>query len=298
MIDELVDKMDTLFLEIYPSCTHLVGYASVLGGTFTLIYILINLNKTWGRGEPVDIQSYYHPIFMAILIYSLPIFIPMVELMLSPLKTVTVSLVETENQNIEDLVKTYNEELKKAEEKKITENNGVKEDDLDLIDTAILKVRDMFVQLIQIIIAVARSIAVLILAVLSTFYRITICLLSPIVIAISILPAFKDSAISLLKRYINVYLYVPLANVLSFIVAKVNTLYLNDSITKVRAGDLTASTDDLTGMLSILSISIMALIGYFSIPTLAGWIVESSGGGAMTSGANKLGKKSLDVLKK
>lgn len=298
-MDILLEKMDDLFLQIYPSCSYLIGYGSVLAGICTLIFILITMNKTWGRGEAINIPDYYHPILMALILFLLPVVIPTVEMILSPLKIATVSLVDDENSNVEALAKEYETAVKEAEKKKlVAQKIGGSEDDLGLLDTAILKVRDMFVQLIQLIIGVARSIAVLILAVLSTFYRIVMCILAPIVIALSILPAFKDSATSLLKRYINVYLYVPLANILSFIVAKVNALYLTESIAKVNSGDLTANMDDLSNMVSILAIGVMSLIGYFSIPTLAGWIVESSGGGAVTSGANKLGQKSLNMIKK
>jgi hypothetical protein len=282
MLEELIAELDSIFMQLYPACSNLIGPASRICGVFTLIYIFITAWKTWGKGEAIEVTSFFRPFAITIVIFMLPGLIPTFEGILSPTKIVTESLAVNTQESIDQKLKEY-EQLKEQKEREEIDED----EDVSTIDEIIQKLKDLVRDLILLLAAVFRFCAVLILAVLSTFYRLVLAILSPIVFAFSILPSFKDNIATLVKRYINVYLYVPIANILSYVLLRINELTLDSNIASLKNG---GAIDDTNNFAMTLALSLMAIIGYFCVPTIAGWAIESAGGGAMNTGANKAGQ--------
>jgi conjugative transposon TraJ protein len=91
-------------------------------------------------------------------------------------------------------------------------------------------------------------------------------------------------------RYISVYLWLPVADLFSAILAKIQVLILQNDIERL-ATDPTFSIDASNGVYIVFTI--IGIIGYFSVPTVANWVIQAGGmgnyGRNVNTGAIKAG---------
>lgn len=124
------------------------------------------------------------------------------------------------------------------------------------------------------------------LAVISTFFLIVLAIFGPLAFAAGCFPAFENSISAWLARYISISLWVPITDLFSAMMARVQLISLQGQMSSLEKGV------GLEGILHIL-ISAVAVYGLLSIPTIAGWIVQSGGTGSysrnMSNHAGKAG---------
>ncbi len=94
----------------------------------------------------------------------------------------------------------------------------------------------------------------------------------PISFALSVWDGFQSTLTQWICRYIQTYLWLPVADLFSTILAKIQVLMLQNDIS-----ELTNNPNiDLDGSNSAYTVfMIIGIIGYFTIPTVAGWIIQA-----------------------
>lgn len=284
MQNSIISQLDTLFEELYPQCSVLIGSSVVIAGIFALIYISRVIFAPWANGEPIEIIKLTRPFIILIAIYSLPALIPAFDGMLSVTKVATESLADKEKLKAKTLQEVFD---KKVQEKYSPNEESASFFDLDEV---VDKIKGALISVFTFLVAILRMLAVVILNLLSVFYRIVIAIVSPFVFALAVLPSFKDSIASLVRRYINVFLYVPIANILTFVLYKLSNITLQEAIINIDKG-ADFSMDSVAGLLTTIGTGIIGIIAFLNVPSISGWVVESSGGGGLTSGMNKVGQK-------
>lgn len=122
-----------------------------------------------------------------------------------------------------------------------------------------------------------------------TFFLVVLSILGPLSFALSVYDGFQATLTSWLSRYISVYLWLPVADLFSAVLSKIQALMLQSDIALLK--DPSYVPDGSSGMYIIFLI--IGIIGYFTIPTVAGWIIQSGGMGsanrAMNTAAGKGG---------
>ena len=126
----------------------------------------------------------------------------------------------------------------------------------------------------------------------STFMLIILSILGPLSFAASCFPAFESSLSSWLARYISISLWIPIGHLFGAMMSRIQLISL-----QFQANNLEEGVPAMSGVLTIC-ISIVAVYGMLSIPSIADWIVQSGGTGSysknMSSGANKAGGAAAD----
>lgn len=130
--------------------------------------------------------------------------------------------------------------------------------------------------------------AALVIDVIRTFFLIVLSILGPIAFAFAVWDGFQSSLTGWLMRYISVYLWLPVSDLFSSILARIQILMLQNDITRMQQ-DPNFSLDSSDAIYIIFMI--IGIIGYFTIPTVSGWIVQAGGGGAMSRGINTVAMK-------
>ena len=82
-----------------------------------------------------------------------------------------------------------------------------------------------------------------------------------------------------------VYLWLPVSDMFSTILAKIQVLMLQSDIERMQA-DPNFSLDSSDGVYIVFMI--IGIIGYFTIPTVAGWIIQAGGMGSYGRGVTQL----------
>ena len=116
-----------------------------------------------------------------------------------------------------------------------------------------------------------------------TFFLVVLAILGPIAFAISVWDGFQNTLVQWICRYIQTYLWLPVADLFSTILAKIQVLMLQNDISELANNP----NVDLDGSNTAYTIfMIIGIIGYFTIPTVAGWIIQAGGMGSYNRSIN------------
>lgn len=119
--------------------------------------------------------------------------------------------------------------------------------------------------------------ASLIIDVIRTFYLIVLAILGPLAFAISIFDGFQNSLVQWLSKYISVSLWLPISDLFGAILARIQNLSLSHDITMMQTDSFYLFNANSTVYLIFL---LVGIFGYFTIPSIASWIVQASGFGS------------------
>ena len=136
---------------------------------------------------------------------------------------------------------------------------------------------------------VERDAAALVIDTLRTFFLIVLAILGPLAFAISVWDGFQSTLTQWLCRYIQVYLWLPVSDLFSCILAKIQVLMLQNDIERMQA-DPNFSLDSSDGVYIIFMI--IGIIGYFTVPTVASWVIQAGGMGNYNRNVNSVTNRS------
>jgi conjugative transposon TraJ protein len=133
-------------------------------------------------------------------------------------------------------------------------------------------IRDFFRELLEILFQAAS----LVIDTIRTFFLIVLAILGPIAFAISVWDGFQSTMTQWITRYVSVYLWLPVSDLFSTILAKIQVLMLQNDISQLQNNP--NYSIDASNTVYIIFL-IIGIIGYFTIPTVAGWIIQAGGMG-------------------
>jgi len=105
-----------------------------------------------------------------------------------------------------------------------------------------------------------------------TFKLIVLSILGPFVFGLSIFDGFQHTLRQWLARYVNVFMWLPVANIFGAITAKIQLNMMQLQLASGNTDPFFADTN--TAYLMFLAI---AIVGYFTVPSIAGYIVQVGG---------------------
>lgn len=132
-------------------------------------------------------------------------------------------------------------------------------------------VRDWFRELMELMFAAAA----LVIDTLRTFFLVVLSILGPVAFAFSVWDGFHSTLSAWFSRYIQIYLWLPVSDLFSTVLAKIQILMLQNDIEAMQA-DPNFSVEASNGVYIVFLV--IGIVGYFTIPTVAGWIIQAGGG--------------------
>ena len=140
-------------------------------------------------------------------------------------------------------------------------------------------IQDFFRELLEMLFQAAS----LTIDTIRTFFLIVLAILGPIAFALSVWDGFQSTLTQWICRYIQTYLWLPVADLFSTILAKIQVLMLQNDISEL-TNNPNANLDSSNTCYIIFKI--IGIIGYFTIPTVAGWIIQAGGAGNYNRAVN------------
>ena len=116
----------------------------------------------------------------------------------------------------------------------------------------------------------------LIIDTLRTFFLIVLSILGPLAFAISVYDGFQSTLTQWISRYISIYLWLPVSDLFSSVLARIE-----------QRADPTCNPDGSSTVYVIFMI--IGIVGYFTIPTVASWIVSAGGTSAYNRNVARAG---------
>lgn len=106
------------------------------------------------------------------------------------------------------------------------------------------------------------------------FYLLILGFLGPLSFALSVFNGFHHTLTQWIARYINVYLWLPVANVFGMVINEIQKSMLNLDLQQIENSGKTffSSTDT-----AFLIFMVIAIIGYTTVPSVANYIIYAGG---------------------
>lgn len=314
--DNLHQILRHLYLDMMPLCNEMVGVAKGLAGLGALFYVASRVWQSLARTEPIDVYPLLRPFAIGLCIMFFPSFVlGSINLVLSPVVKGTNQMLESQTfdmKKYQDLKEQLEFEAMKRNpetaflvsdeefDKKLDEL-GWSPSDLATMSGMYIErsmynmkrnIRDFFREILELLFQAAA----LVIDTIRTFFLIVLSILGPIAFAISVYDGFQSTITQWFSRYISVYLWLPVSDLFSSILARIQVLMLQADIDKLQA-DSSYSIEASNGVYIVFMI--IGIVGYFTIPTVAGWIIMAGGmgnyGKNVSSSASKAGALAAGV---
>jgi len=111
---------------------------------------------------------------------------------------------------------------------------------------------------------------------LRCFNLLILAIMGPLVFGLSVFDGFHHVLINWLARYVKIFLWLPVANIFGWIIGNIQVKMAALDISQVQSTGHTFFGPTDAGHLVFL---IIAIIGYFTVPSVAGYIVQVGSNG-------------------
>ena len=303
--------LDQIYTDMLPLCAQLIGVSSGIAGFAALFYIAY---RVWGhiaRAEPIDFYPLFRPFVIGFCVLNFMLVVRMINGLLQPTVAATNTMVNNSDAAIKALLAQKEKALEQTDawnmyvgpsgegdtdkwykythpEDPTRESEGMLEGVGNAVKFAMAKagynfrnaIKEVLAEILQLLFAAAS----LCINTLRTFNLIVLAILGPLVFGLSVFDGFHHTLRQWLARYINYFLWLPVANIFGAIIGKIQEKMLAMDISQIgSAGDTFFSRTDAGYMIFL----IIGIIGYTTIPSIANYIVFAGGGG-MTRGVTNL----------
>lgn len=308
MADEmqsLQGVLEQLYDEMMPLCSNLMGVGQGIAGFAALWYIASRVWKHLAAAEPIDFYPLFRPFALGFCITIFPSVLAMINGVMKPTVTATAAMVENSNQAIEVLLQRKEEAIMNTDAWQMyvgEDGSGDRDrwyrythDDADpegesffegigndikfAMSKASYNFRNSVKEWMSEVLRILFEAAALCINTLRTFQLIVLSILGPLVFGIAVFDGLQHTLTVWLARYLNIFLWLPVANIFGGIIGKIQEKMLEIDIDQIgNYGDTFFSRTDMAYMVFM----IIGIIGYFTVPSVANYIVHAAGGGALT----------------
>jgi len=302
--DNLHQILANLYQEMLPLCGNMIGIAKGLAGLGALFYVAYRVWQALSRAEPIDVFPLLRPFAIGLCIMFFPtLVLGTINAVMSPIVKGTNGILQSQTMDMKEFQRQKDQleyEARVREGKAWLVDDKVydqKMKDLGITDTPEIismwgerlwyDIKAWFRQVIRDFFELLFNASALVIDTIRTFFLVVLAILGPIAFAFSIYDGFQSTLTQWLSRYISVYLWLPISDLFSSVLARIQTLMLQLDIKEL--SDPNYVPDGSNGVYIVFLI--IGIIGYFTIPTVAGWIIQSGGGGAYSSAVNKTAAK-------
>ena len=255
-MESLQFVLNQLYKDMLPMCNQLIGVGRGIAGFATLWFIAARVWKHIAAAEPVDLFPLLRPFVIGMCILLFPSVIALINGVLQP------TVVGTEA-----MIKGSNDAIQKHLALSDTSGWG-----LGALNPANW-IREALRELLELLFEAAG----LCINTIRTFYLLVLAIIGPLVFGLSIFDGFQHTITVWLARYINVFLWLPVANIFGAIIAKIQENMLKADLTSIPGMTPGLTISDTAYLVFML----IAIVGYFTVPSVANYIVNAGGGNAL-----------------
>jgi conjugative transposon TraJ protein len=303
-IKSLHQVLEQLYTEMLPLCSKLISVGRGIAGFAATWYIASRVWRHIANAEPIDFYPLFRPFVLGFAVIIFPSVIAMINGVMNPTVTGTAAMVNDSNKAIAVLLQKKEEAIKKTDVWKMyvgetgsgdrdkwykythsgadASNEGIFEGIGNDIKFAFAKAsynfRNSIKQWMSEVLRVFFEAASLCINTIRTFYLIVLAILGPLVFGIAVFDGFQHTLTVWIARYINIFLWLPVSNIFGSIIGKIQENMLKVDIAQVQNyGDTFFSPTDT----AYLIFMIIGIVGYFTVPSVANYIVHAGGGNTL-----------------
>lgn len=300
-VKSLHQVLGQLYQDMLPLCGKLISVGRGLAGFAATWYIASRVWRHLVNAEAIDFYPLFRPFVIGFAVLIFPSVIAMINGVMEPTVTSTASMVTNSDKAITQLLTMKEEAIKKTAYWQMyvgadgsgdrekwykyhygDESEGWSEGIGNDIKFAMAKfsynMRNSIKQWMSEVLKVLFEAAVLCINTIRTFYLIVLAILGPLVFGLAVFDGFQHTLTVWIARYLNIFLWLPVANIFGSIIAKIQENMLKVDLQQIAgAGDTFFSSTDT----AYLIFMVIGIVGYFTVPSVANYIVHAGGGNTL-----------------
>lgn len=300
-ISSLHVVLQQLYDDMIPLCSELIGVGRGIAGFAATWYIAARVWRHIANAEPVDFYPLFRPFVLGFAVLVFPSTLAMINGVLQLTVTGTQAMVTNSDKAIAQLLQMKEEAIKKTiywqmyvgdngggDRTKWYKYNygdedegwveGIGNDVKFAMAKASYNFKNSIKQWMSEVLKVLFEAAALCIDTLRTFQLIVLAILGPLVFGIAVFDGFQHTLTIWIARYINIFLWLPVANIFGAIIGKIQENMLKVDIEQIgdQGNTFFSATDT-----AYLVFMIIGIIGYFTVPSVANYIVHAGGGSTL-----------------
>jgi len=306
-VNNMQGILDQLYGQMLPLYSTFIAVSRALAGFLALWFIA---GRVWGhiaRAEAVDVYPLLRPFALGLAILMYPSLIALLNGLLQPLVTATGVMVQDSNQSIAVLLQQREGAMQQGQTWPGYAGGGTEDkaewyqyahpddgssgasgsggsglaggaagslsDDIQFqVSKTNLDFTNFLMEGLAGILELLYEGASLVIMAIRTFILLILAIMGPLVIGLSVFDGFRHSFQQWLARYINVFLWLPVANIYGSVMGKIQELML---------------TSFTAGGTAYILFLLMGIVGYTCVPGTANYIVQAAGGHPLLSKINR-----------
>lgn len=317
-VQNLHTVLENVYDQMIPLCAQLLDVSRGIAGFAATFYIGYRVWRHIANAEPIDFFPLFRPFVMALLIGMFPSVLALINGILKPTVTATAAMVTNSNQAVQTLLAQRETAIKNTDQYKALvgptgegdrekwyaythpgqdpANEGffasIGNDMSFALDKIEYNIRYYIKLWISQILQIIYYAAALCIDAIRTFHLIVLAILGPLVFGIATFDGFQHSLTSWLARYINIYLWLPVANIFGAILGKIQ-----ENMIKIDLGQLQSNGDTFftSTDAAYLIFMIIGIIGYFTVPSVANYIIHAHGSNALLQKTNSVASSTIQT---
>ena len=306
--NNLHEVLRSLYDDMMPLAGDMAGVAKGVAGLGALFYVALKVWQALSRAEPIDMFPLLRPFALGLCIMFFPtIVLGTINAVLNPIVTGTHSILEDQVLDLnksqqqkdqleyEAMVRNPETAYMASDEEfdKKLEELGWSPSDVGTMagmymDRQAYKIEKAIKEWFRNLLEILFQAAALVIDTIRTFFLIVLSILGPIAFAISVWDGFQSTLSQWFTRYISVYLWLPVSDLFSSMLARIQSLILERDIEMLSDPTYIPDTSNTVYIIFM----IIGIVGYFTIPTVTGWIIQAGGAGNFTRNVNQTAMKS------
>lgn len=309
--DNLHQLLRSLYEDMMPLVVDMAAVAKGLAGLGALFYVSLKVWQALSRAEPIDVFPLLRPFALGLCIMFFPtLVLGTINAVLSPIVTGTHNILEDQVLDLNILQQQkdqleYEAMVRNPEtaymvsdeefDKKLDEL-GWSPSDIGTMagmymDRSAYQVEKALKDWFRNVLEILFQASALVIDTIRTFFLIVLSILGPIAFAISVWDGFQTTLTQWITRYVSVYLWLPVSDLFSSMLARIQSLILERDIAMLADPNYIPDTSNTIYIIFM----IIGIIGYFTIPTVTGWIIQAGGAGNFTRNVNQSAMKTGNI---
>ncbi len=302
-IQSLHSVLDELYEDMMPLCSQLIGVGQGIAGFAATWYIASRVWRHIANAEPVDFYPLFRPFVLGFAVMIFPSVLAMINGVMKPTITATAGMVKDSDKAIGVLLQQKEDAIKKTEHWQMyvgasgdgdqdkwyqytfdesADNegwlNGVGNSVRFAMSKFSYNLKNSIKAWLSEILKVFYEAAALCINTIRTFHLVVLAILGPLVFGFAVFDGFQHTLTVWIARYLNVFLWLPVANIFGSIMGKIQENMLKLDINQIQdQGDTFFSSTDMAYMIFM----IIGIAGYFTVPSIANYIIHAGGSNSL-----------------
>lgn len=273
--------LENLYDEMIPLCSRMIDIGRVVAGFAALTFIAFRVWRHIARAEPIDMFPLLRPFAIGIVITFFPAFLGLMNGVLKPVVKATKDMggdtqkailwhIQKEEQSLQKEPPpgtisgtADNNQWQKYKQPDGQTNNQGSSSVLSSV-FSFFSLKSYIKAGIREFVGILYAAAGLCIDTIRTFYLIILAILGPLVLGLSVFDGFQQTLSTWIARYINVYMWLPVANIFAAITGKI----LENMMTM---------DQNFYSTIAYIIFMLISIVGYTTVPSVSSYIIHAGG---------------------